>query len=131
MSQAPSATSLDPQDWEALRVQGHRMLDDMLDNLRDLRDRPVWQAPTVEARARYRAELPRGPGDLAELHAQFMADIAPYGMGSRGARGGTAGSSVLLLAGGTLQRKACAIAAALLGLNSGDDLRLWTAACSG
>jgi aerobic carbon-monoxide dehydrogenase large subunit len=27
-------------------------------------------------------------------------DIAPYGMGSRGARGGTAGSSVLLLAGG-------------------------------
>jgi carbon-monoxide dehydrogenase large subunit len=52
-------------------------------------------------------------------------DIAPYGMGSRGARGGTAGSSVLLLAGQTLQRKMCAIAAALLGLNSGDDLRLW------
>jgi carbon-monoxide dehydrogenase large subunit len=52
-------------------------------------------------------------------------DIAPYGMGSRGARGGTAGSSVLLLAGQTLQRKVCAIAAALLGLNSGDDLRLW------
>jgi carbon-monoxide dehydrogenase large subunit len=52
-------------------------------------------------------------------------DIAPYGMGSRGARGGTAGSSVLLLAGHTLQRKVCAIAAALLGLNSGDDLRLW------
>jgi len=52
-------------------------------------------------------------------------DIAPYGMGSRGARGGTAGSSVLLLAGGTVQRKACDIAAALLGLNSGDELRLW------
>ncbi|HEY4043249.1 MAG TPA: molybdopterin cofactor-binding domain-containing protein, partial [Rhodopila sp.] len=52
-------------------------------------------------------------------------DIAPYGMGSRGARGGTSGSSVLLLAGQTLQRKVCAIAAALIGLNSGDDLRLW------
>jgi carbon-monoxide dehydrogenase large subunit len=36
-------------------------------------------------------------------------DIAPYGVGSHGARGGTAG-------------KACAVAATLLGLNSGDDL---------
>ena len=64
------------------------------------------------------------PIDSVRVHLG-NTDIAPYGMGSRGARGGTAGSSVLLLAGTTLQRKMCAIAAALLGLNSGDDLRLW------
>jgi carbon-monoxide dehydrogenase large subunit len=64
------------------------------------------------------------PIDSVRLHLG-NTDIAPYGMGSRGARGGTAGSSVLLLAGQTLQRKMCAIAAALLGLNSGDELRLW------
>ncbi|MGA3401214.1 MAG: xanthine dehydrogenase family protein molybdopterin-binding subunit [Acetobacteraceae bacterium] len=64
------------------------------------------------------------PIDAVRLHLG-NTDVAPYGMGSRGARGGTAGSSVLLLAGGALQRKMCAIAAALLGLNSGDDLRLW------
>jgi aerobic carbon-monoxide dehydrogenase large subunit len=51
-------------------------------------------------------------------------DTAPYGMGSRGARGGTAGGSVLLLAGRAVQRKVCAIAAVRLGLNSGDELRL-------
>jgi carbon-monoxide dehydrogenase large subunit len=51
-------------------------------------------------------------------------DTAPYGMGARGARGGTAGGSVLLLAAQAVQRKACAIAAARLGLNSGDELRL-------
>lgn len=51
-------------------------------------------------------------------------DTAPYGMGSRGARGGTAGGSVLLLAGQALQRKVCAIAATRLGLNHGDELRL-------
>ncbi|MDB5404240.1 MAG: xanthine dehydrogenase [Rhodopila sp.] len=51
-------------------------------------------------------------------------DTAPYGMGSRGARGGTAGGSVLLLAGQALQRKVCTIAALYLGLNSGDELRL-------
>jgi carbon-monoxide dehydrogenase large subunit len=64
------------------------------------------------------------PVDSVRVHLG-NTDIAPYGMGSRGARGGTAGSSVLLLAGGTLQRKMCAIAAGLLGLNSGDELRLW------
>jgi carbon-monoxide dehydrogenase large subunit len=64
------------------------------------------------------------PIDSVRVHLG-NTDVAPYGMGSRGARGGTAGSSVLLLAGGTLQRKMCAIAAALLGLNSGDELRLW------
>ncbi|GAC1478608.1 MAG: hypothetical protein NVS2B11_02250 [Acetobacteraceae bacterium] len=52
-------------------------------------------------------------------------DTAPYGMGSRGARGGTAGGSVLFLAAQAVQRKACTIAAALLGLNSGDELRLF------
>lgn len=51
-------------------------------------------------------------------------DIAPYGMGTRGARGGTAGGSVAFLAGQALQRKICTIAAHLLGLNSGDELRL-------
>ena len=51
-------------------------------------------------------------------------DTAPYGMGSRGARGGTAGGSVLWLAGQKLQRKVCRIAAGLLGLNASDDLRL-------
>ena len=51
-------------------------------------------------------------------------DTAPYGMGSRGARGGTAGGSVLLLAAQAVQRKACDIAAAVLGLNSGAELRL-------
>ena len=57
-------------------------------------------------------------------------DIAPYGMGSRGARGATAGGRVLFLAGRALQRKVCTIAAALLGLNSGDDLRLHDGRCS-
>ncbi|HLF83211.1 MAG TPA: cytochrome D ubiquinol oxidase subunit I, partial [Blastocatellia bacterium] len=36
--------SLDPQDWEELRSLGHRMLDDMLDYLSTLREKPAWQA---------------------------------------------------------------------------------------
>jgi aromatic-L-amino-acid decarboxylase len=75
--------SLDPDDWSDLRAQGHRMLDDMFDNLATVAERPLWQAPTSDQRARYRAELPRGPGRLEDAHAQFMADVAPYGSGNR------------------------------------------------
>jgi carbon-monoxide dehydrogenase large subunit len=51
-------------------------------------------------------------------------DTAPYGMGSRGARGGTAGGSVLLSAAQTLRDKVLTIAATLLGLNTSGELRL-------
>jgi aerobic carbon-monoxide dehydrogenase large subunit len=51
-------------------------------------------------------------------------DVAPYGMGSRGARGGTAGGGALKLAAGDVGAKVLAIAAHLLNLNAPDQLRL-------
>jgi carbon-monoxide dehydrogenase large subunit len=51
-------------------------------------------------------------------------DVAPYGMGSRGARGATAAGGVLYLAAMAAQGKALAIAAHALGLNSPESLRL-------
>jgi carbon-monoxide dehydrogenase large subunit len=51
-------------------------------------------------------------------------DIAPYGMGSRGARGGTAGGGTLYLCAQEASVKVLAIGAALLGLDSSAPLRL-------
>jgi carbon-monoxide dehydrogenase large subunit len=51
-------------------------------------------------------------------------DIAPYGMGSRGARGGTAGGGTLYLCARDARAKVLAIAAHLLGLADGEPLRL-------
>ena len=62
------------------------------------------------------------PADVRVLLGN--TDTAPYGMGSRGARGGTAGGSVLLLAAQALRDKVLTIAAGLLGLNSAGELRL-------
>ena len=63
--------------------------------------------------------------DPADVHIHLgNTDSAPYGMGSRGARGGTAGGGVLLLAAQALRDKVLTIAAALLGLNSSGELRL-------
>lgn len=52
------------------------------------------------------------------------SDVAPYGMGSRGARGATVGGGVVLLASQRLAAKVLAIGAQMLGLNSADGLRL-------
>jgi aerobic carbon-monoxide dehydrogenase large subunit len=51
-------------------------------------------------------------------------DVAPYGMGSRGARGGTAGGGTLYLCAQQAQAKALAIAAKRLGLGAADGLRM-------
>ena len=83
MNHAPRTQDLDPEDWTEMRVQGHRMLDDMFDGLDGIGERPRWRPLTPEARARYRAGLPRAGAPLAESHSQYMADIAPYGSGNR------------------------------------------------
>ncbi len=51
-------------------------------------------------------------------------DIAPYGMGSRGSRGATAGGSVLYLCASDARAKILAIAAGLLGQAARADLRI-------
>ncbi len=77
-----SRTSLDPEDWESLRAQGHRMLDDILDYIEGIRNRPVWQPIPDEVRERFRSELPRTPGPLADVHGEFMRLVLPYATGN-------------------------------------------------
>ncbi|MFH1518561.1 MAG: xanthine dehydrogenase family protein molybdopterin-binding subunit [Pseudomonadota bacterium] len=51
-------------------------------------------------------------------------DVAPYGMGSRGARGGTAGGGSLYLCAQKARDQVLRIAAHKLGLNSAQEIRL-------
>jgi glutamate/tyrosine decarboxylase-like PLP-dependent enzyme/glutathione synthase/RimK-type ligase-like ATP-grasp enzyme len=74
--------SLDPADWPAFRSQAHRMLDDILDYVENIRQRPVWQPIPDEVRARFHRELPRAPSDLAAVHEEFMRDILPFAAGN-------------------------------------------------
>ncbi len=76
------AQSLDPRDWEALRAQGHRMLDDMLDYLERIRERPVWQPAPEAVRRRFDQPLPRHPSDLESVHEVFMESVLPYALGN-------------------------------------------------
>ena len=65
--------SLDPEDWSELRALGHRMLDDMIDYIADVRERPVWQPTPPELRAELRSPLPDSPCGLTEAYADFQA----------------------------------------------------------
>lgn len=81
-SDTSGAYTLDPSDWHELRVQGHRMLDAMLDYLEHIRERPVWQPIPQEIRALFHEALPSQPSDLAAVHDVFMHDILPYAAGN-------------------------------------------------
>jgi glutamate/tyrosine decarboxylase-like PLP-dependent enzyme len=74
--------SLDPENWEEVRTLGHRMLDDTLDYIADIRKRPVWQPIPDTARARFRADLPEEPGDLAAAYDEYTRSVVPYAAGN-------------------------------------------------
>jgi aromatic-L-amino-acid/L-tryptophan decarboxylase len=80
--QTGSSQTLDPQSWDEFRAQGHRMLDDMIDYIANIRERPVWRPIPDEVRARFRAELPRKPSDLGDVYREFADFIAPYATGN-------------------------------------------------
>ena len=74
--------TLDPDDWSDFRVTSHRMLDDMLDYLEHLRERPVWQPIPQAVRDQFHSALPESPQTLSEIHHQFMQTILPYTVGN-------------------------------------------------
>lgn len=57
----PSGETLDPEDWESARALGHRMLDDMLDYMKAVRERPVWHHIPAEVKAHFNGTIYRWP----------------------------------------------------------------------
>lgn len=77
-----TSASLDPQDWSEFRALAHRMLDETIDGIANVRSRPVWQPIPDEVRAAFRSDVPREAGDLAEVYREFSEQIAPYATGN-------------------------------------------------
>ncbi|HEY5410263.1 MAG TPA: pyridoxal-dependent decarboxylase [Caulobacteraceae bacterium] len=75
-------TDLDPQDWPAFRAQAHAMLDDILDHVAQVRQRPVWRAPPDPLPSSLSGPAPLSGAALAEIHADFMRDVAPFTVGN-------------------------------------------------
>ncbi len=75
-------STLDPADWSALRALGHKMMDDMVNHLAGLRERPVWQPMPEATRAGFTAPLPAQPSAPETLYETFQSTIQPYVTGN-------------------------------------------------
>ncbi|HEX9006900.1 MAG TPA: pyridoxal-dependent decarboxylase [Bacteroidota bacterium] len=74
--------TLDPSDWEALRALGRRMVDDMLQYLQTVRDRPVWQPIPATVTASFKEPLPHASTDAESVYEDFRSRVLPYPTGN-------------------------------------------------
>jgi aromatic-L-amino-acid decarboxylase len=80
--QSESSETLDPRNWDDIRAQGHRMLDDMIDYAANIRERPVWRPIPDDVRSRFHASLPLKPSEFGEVYREFTDFIVPYAAGN-------------------------------------------------
>jgi hypothetical protein len=76
--QIENEESLDPKDWEAMRVLGHRMIDDMMRYLESIRERPVWQPIPGGVKQKLCMALPLDPQKPEDIYQEFLDYILPH-----------------------------------------------------
>lgn len=74
--------TLDPDNWDEVRRLGHRMLDDMVDYLSSVRERPAWHAVPAEVKQSLSAPVPYEPCALESVYDDFKRQILPYPTGN-------------------------------------------------
>ncbi|HEX8392540.1 MAG TPA: pyridoxal-dependent decarboxylase [Longimicrobium sp.] len=72
-----------PAEWNALRDLGHRMVEDMLQHLRGLREQPVWTPLPPRVAAALREPVPRRGQGAEYAYERFLSGVLPYSNGNR------------------------------------------------
>jgi aromatic-L-amino-acid/L-tryptophan decarboxylase len=81
--QQPTLDPPTPEAWQELRALGHRMLDDLFDDLSTLREQPAWR-PLPEASAiALAAPLPVNGRPASEVYRDLTEHLVPYTIGNR------------------------------------------------
>ncbi|MBI5586442.1 MAG: aminotransferase class V-fold PLP-dependent enzyme [Deltaproteobacteria bacterium] len=90
--------TLDPEDWEAMRALGHRLLDDTFDYLKSLREQPAWRHAPREVKAHFEGPPPQDPTPAEEVYREYVRYILPYQMGNHHPRfwGWVAGNGTVM-----------------------------------
>lgn len=78
---APEET-LDPEDWNSMRALGHKILDDAMDYIETLRDRPVWQHAPPKIKSHFGRPPPSDPESPASVYKEYSDMIRPYQIGN-------------------------------------------------
>lgn len=74
--------TLDPQDWQAFAEVGQQMLRDMVAYLETVREHPVWQPMSADARQALQAPLPTAEQSVQAVYEEFSQHILPYPFGN-------------------------------------------------
>jgi len=74
--------SLDPDDWESFRAAAHTALDDAIEFLRTVRQRPVWQPAPERVRIALDAPVSTAGQDFDSVYQEFKDLILPYSTGN-------------------------------------------------
>jgi glutamate/tyrosine decarboxylase-like PLP-dependent enzyme len=74
--------TLDPQDWAELRELAHRAVDDAVDYMASLRERPAWEHAPAHVKAHFAGPAPAGPQPVDEIYAEWLEYVRPYQLGN-------------------------------------------------
>ena len=74
--------TLDPQDWAELRALAHRAVDDAVDYMASLRERPAWEHAPAHVKAHFAGPAPAGPQPVEEIYAEYLEYVRPYQLGN-------------------------------------------------
>ncbi|MDQ2889730.1 MAG: aminotransferase class V-fold PLP-dependent enzyme [Gemmatimonadota bacterium] len=79
---APAELTLDPENWDEMKALGHQMVEDMLEFLRTVRDRPAWQPMPESVKAALRSAPPEKPEGAETAYRHFQEQVLPYATGN-------------------------------------------------
>ena len=74
--------TLDPSDWEAFRAEGYAAVDQMVDHLSNVRERPLWRPMPDKVTSMPHEALPTAATPLTEVVAEFKDKVMPYSNGN-------------------------------------------------
>tara|TARA_B110000305_G_C19426653_1_gene633968 strand:+ start:529 stop:1995 length:1467 start_codon:yes stop_codon:yes gene_type:complete len=74
--------TLDPSDWEAFRREGYAAVDQMVDHLSNVRERPLWRPLPDKVTSMPHEALPITGIPLTDVVAEFKDKVMPYSNGN-------------------------------------------------
>ncbi|MDK2912831.1 MAG: aromatic-L-amino-acid/L-tryptophan decarboxylase [Methanolobus sp.] len=90
--------TLDPKDWKSMRILGHSILDDAMDYLETLRDRPIWEHAPPHVKAHFEGPPPEDPEPAGDVYQEYLRYVRPHQLGNSHPRfwGWIAGSGTVM-----------------------------------
>lgn len=80
--EARKESTLDPEDWSEFAALAHRAVDDAVDFLRSVRERPVWQPVSGDATRALSEPVPFSGQGIERAYADFSENVMPFPIGN-------------------------------------------------